>query len=54
MGDIIDLSHINCHFEIHDKIASKQSAKLILIAHTLIVQLFRNPNKQLILLSIDR
>ena len=35
-----------CLFRIHDIISSKQGRKPISTAHNLIVQLFRNPNKQ--------
>ena len=51
MSGATNLSHIKVYFEIRDKILSKQGRKPISTTHTLIVQLFRNPNKQILLMS---
>ena len=47
MSGVTYLSHIKVYLEIHDKVLSKQGRKPVSTPHTLIVQLFRNPNKQI-------
>ena len=54
MSVVTNLSHIKVYFEIRDKILSKQGRKPILTTHTLIVQLFMNPNTVYTRVQVER